>query len=571
MIQSIKLFFQKQQFLIILFLSILLNFLLLKILWQNKFSHGLTFLYLLSITLPASYFYKKYQLHDQKANQLKWYEYAILLLPVIIRILTFNIEYYHGDEFLTAYFSDHLDLKTFNIFNPVPSNRSDWVCQFPSLFFIFQKIFFLFFGANVLTIKYSVLIYVFIVSLFLYKTVILIFKEKILAMVSVILYSFFAISLYLETRGLHFISSTAVFMAAFYYLMLLTEKKAQLWHLFLVGFFTALCYLFYSSSYLALIIFLFIFVSESIFQKKIFIKEFLIFLLAFYLTISPFIIYMLREKTNYLTQRYDQISLLSGEWSGNQKKEKNLATIYELVKTNLLLDIQSLYTVGIGGHGGYDFGKLAFFEKYSWYIFFASMIIALFLSFKKRIVFYSLMIIILTFFTGMGLTIPPPAFHRFSLAIPIICLIMICPFYLINLIIKKHLWKISFFIILLAFYIFNNLIYFDEANLRDKNPFYYDLSQMIKKRFSDKNVYLAAFPNHALPNILYFFGEGNLKTVKTDYHHNYLDNFQKFDDPKSVFLIIFPEVFNQQFQEKQASFTLENINNEYSIFYYTTN
>lgn len=246
----------------------------------------------------------------------------LLFLPVIVRITLFDLTRIHGDDMITAYLSAHYDLLKTNPFAPVPHNIADWICQFPSTFFLLQKIFFLIFGTTLLTVKLSVIPYVLLVSIMLFLIARKIFDEKF-AMISVVLYAFFAPALYLETLGLHFVSSTAIFMVFFYFLLLYHEKS-RVKFIVLAGIFCALSYLFYSSSYIAIPVYFMFFIAELFLQKEKFsvVKHYLLGLLVFGIILMPFVLQMMQTENYYLSHRADQVNLLTGEWSVPKDKIK---------------------------------------------------------------------------------------------------------------------------------------------------------------------------------------------------------------------------------------------------------
>lgn len=349
----------------LLFLSFLFNiFVNLKIL-RNDYSHLCLFLWLLSLVclvLSAVSEKTKFKPKRLQFSPRKIFIMLIIFLPSIARIANYNLTRIHGDDILTAYFSAHYDFKQ-NFFSAVPSDKGQWVSQFPTPFFVLQKIFFLVFGESLLSIKLSIIPYVFVVSLFLFLIVKKVLDEKT-AIVSLVLYSFFPISLYLETLGLHFISSTAIFMVFFYFLILALKNNTTLSST-LAGLLTGFCYLTYSSSYLALPVLIIFFMIQSLQERKVaVIKNLLLAIIAFGLTLGPFLIYA-HKFDNYFIQRINQVSLLTGQWSGAREKVEKGESIITIIKKNLSLSIRSFYTHGIGGHGGYNFGRLAFFEKTS--------------------------------------------------------------------------------------------------------------------------------------------------------------------------------------------------------------
>lgn len=491
---------------------------------------------------------------------------AAIFLPSVVRILFYNLDRIHGDDMLTAYFSAHYNLLKTNFFAPVPPNPRDWVSQFPSPFFFFQKIFFLIAGENLLSIKLSVIPYILIVSVFLFLITKKLVNEKI-AFISLFFYAFFAPSLYLETLGLHFISSTAVFMIFFYFALrnLKSHKKIDV---FLAGIFCAFCYLFYSSSYIAFPVFILFFLWEIVFTKqklKIF-KNYALGFFVFAIILSPFIFNMIQTKNFYLTARYDQVSLLSGTWSPDAKTIKTSSDASRVILANMKLAVSSMWQDGIGGHGGYNFGHLAFFDKFNLAMFILGLLASFYFLFVKKSVglMFVFAVIIISFLTGVVLTIPPPAFHRFSLAFPFIAIIMAIPFYSVFKVFQNRRAAIFFVAVFIVIFGTINLTYFKrQVEGEDKNNDV-ALSKLIIEKYPNRNIYVATFPGFVFEKVFYFLDKPPRRKIRTDYHINFLNNFNKHE--KYLYIIIFPESFNNEFREKDPSGTIIKYSGQYSLF-----
>jgi hypothetical protein len=238
----------------------------------------------------------------------------VIFLPALVRCASFQVNRAHGDDLLTAYFSATYDLGS-NFFAPVPADSTQWVTQFPSPFFFFQKIFFLLFGESLMSIKFSVLPWVLVVSVFLFFVVRELLDERA-ATVALILYSFFWPSLYLETLGLHFVSSTAAFLA-FFYVALRHFRTGCLRMTVVSGLLAGACCLFYTSSLIALpILTAFIVVRWLAVEEGGTLRSAVLAFTAALAVIAPFVVQSFSSEPNYFLRRIDQVSLLTGEWSG---------------------------------------------------------------------------------------------------------------------------------------------------------------------------------------------------------------------------------------------------------------
>lgn len=555
--------------LINLFISLILNLIVNFFVFRNNYYSWLAILWLISILILIFSALKTGKLNVVRifrADKQFFFILFIILLPLILRIINLNPNRIHQDEFETAYFSSQYNLTTTNFFSGIPESDV-WVAQFPSPFFVLQKIFFLLFGENPLSIKLSVLPYVFLVSLMLFLLCEKIFNRQI-AIISVILYAFLSVSVYFETLGLHFISSTAVFLIFFYFLIRYFRKNNVQLSL-LSGISCGFNYLFYLSSYLALPLGIFVYIILFLKQRKAYlIKHLLLFLISFLLVTSPFLTYISTQK-NYLPVRFEAVSFIAKLLTKNKEERISKEVAFHEANLNLRDSFMSLSQDGIGGHGGYDFGNLAMFERFSLVIFLTGFIIAIFLAFKKIEIFYIQIVILISFLLGMVLTTPPPAYHRFSLAFPFIAIISSLPIYLFlsAKIIYKNL-RYLLFLIFMFIYIYTNQAYFSKAVTQDVKRNNFDLAQVkiinyIKHNYPGRKIYIAAFPIFALKYIYYFFDK--TADIKADYHEDLIDNFNPKE--KYVYILTYPEDFKQKFAalDKNGKF-IKKFTDEYVLF-----
>jgi len=283
---------------------------------------------------------------------------ALICLPALVRLALFRLDRIHGDDMLTAYFSATYDLRHTDFFAPVPADPDDWVSQFPAPFFVLQKLFFAAFGESLLTIKLSILPYVVVTAGFLFAIARDLVDERAAAL-AVVVYAFFGPSLYLETLGLHFVSSTAAFLA-FFHFAIRELRSGRRRDALIAGVLAGSCYLFYLSSFLALpLAALFFFVRGGARREHHVAGNLLLFVVGVAAVLSPFLADAARHHGGYL-RRVEQVALLGGEWSAYRPGGAGAAVpAPHVVSQSLGLSLRSLYTPGIGGHGGYDFGKQA--------------------------------------------------------------------------------------------------------------------------------------------------------------------------------------------------------------------
>ncbi len=485
------------------------------------------------------------------------------VLPVLVRVANFQSDRMHTDEFLTGYFSATHDFAHKGLFGFLPEYW-EWQGRFPKPFFFLQRVFFTLFGASTLTMRLSVQVYVAAVSVMLFLIVRELLDQKS-AVVAVVLYSFLAASVYLETLGFMFISSTAIF-TVFFYWAIRQYRSGRPFHAALAGVACGFCYLTYYSSYLALPMLL----AFSVFQwlrsrSLLAVRNFVISLAGMLVVLAPFAAFFFRSE-NYVSPRARQVSLLTGEWSPyRQAIEKGTTTAAAVLRTNIALSLKSFFRNGVGGHGGYDFGHLALFDRFSFALFVAGLLAALVLMFRKSEVFFVLLVIGAAFLTGMALTIPPPAYHRFSIAFPFLVIVMTLPFFLLlRLSSLPRTNRLALAAGLLLLFACVNERHFVEATIRDAPADELRLAELINQRYDNRNLYVGAFDAFAFQKIFYFRDKWKNRHVRTTFHDKLLQDFNR--NEKYVYVMILGDFFRKRFQEADPKGRFIRFSQGYSLF-----
>ena len=424
---------------------------------------------------------------------------------------------FHTDEYLTAHFSysigDLTNLDWFGVYPP----KGEWVCQFPILYFFFQKLFFNIFGVGTVSMRLSALPYVLIVFISLFLISKHLYNERV-ALSTITLLSLFSPDLYLTRWALHFTSSTALFLVATYFFILCLKFGKKI-HFGLLGFFLGLCYMTYYSSYIAvplLSLYLFILIIKGQINAPS-LKNFLLPLVIFLYTMGPLFIYAAKVD-NFFTQRTAQVKLINGLWSPYQNIEINPKSVLEILEKQNTLSIKSLYTDGIGGHGGYVFGNLALFDKLTFFFFLLSSIYFLYKIIKDKDAksVFILATIVISFVTGMVLTFPPPAFHRFSIAFPFITLLIAVTINNLYSYIKQKKGKLAFLVLILCItaIMISNVLHFRKILISEQpdNPDYPIIEYYLDKQ-GEKMVYIAAFNSYGFGRFLFIRSGGTINSL----------------------------------------------------------
>jgi hypothetical protein len=489
---------------------------------------------------------------------------ALICLPALVRLALSQPDRIHGDDILTAYFSATYDLRHADFFAPVPADPGDWVSQFPAPFFVLQKLFFAAFGESLLTIKLSILPYVVVTAGFLFAIARDLVDERAAAL-AVVVYAFFGPSLYLETLGLHFVSSTVAFLAFFHFAMR-ELRSGRRRDALIAGLLAGSCYLFYLSSFLALpLAALFFFVRGGALREHHVAGNLLLFVVGVAAVLSPFLADAARHQSGYL-RRVEQVALLGGEWSVYRPGGAGAAVpAQRAVSQSLGLSLRSLYTPGIGGHGGYDFGKQALLEPLALGLAVLGALRAIILARRQREWWLVLITIALAFLMGMVLTIPPPAFHRFCIAFPFLALLISLPLHAaIDASVASRSLRHAGTALLLVGLVVTQHLYFLRAALPETDPAALRLARFVDALFPGRRLYVAAYPSYAFEKIYRFASQSPRRRVTSEYHATLLPTLDA--NRKYVYVVTLPETFDAQFASRDPRGRIIRFAPEYSLF-----
>ncbi len=474
----------------------------------------------------------------KKSKQTNLEQKDVLLIISLIVLQIAVLQYFSQfpnhwayDEVITARISYFLPpIHEIKWFIGYPDGFPEWVAKFAIPFFILQKPFLHILGPSIESIRISTLPYNILIIIYLYLLAKQLFGRRLFAFTTTTTFAFLAPHLFIDSIGLHFVSSTFLVLAAFYHFVRL-QKTSEKKHAILCGVFAALGFLTYASSYIALpLLVLFAFIeticTRSLKPVKFMIPAAIIFLVI----LCPFVFYAL-TKENYFLQRVNQIKFFGGEHSDPQRQMERGANPLELFKKQIEANIQSVYKAGIGGIGGYSFGYQALFNIPTLTFIILGSILALYqgVFLKRRALAYMLITVMASFIFGMVLNIPPGAFHRFSLAFPFIAV-------LINLAIvslsdlSSHFKKVTFLpglIPTISILILVGLVLVNIQSMRtmisnEQLPESRTLAAYIQE-FPEGSVFkIASFPTYVLERELLFLTR-NKYNISTDYHINLMN------------------------------------------------
>ena len=299
--------------------------------------------------------------------------------------------HFHYDEFITAYASLTLGpIQSIDWFAAYPP--SGWVAKFPIPFFALQAPLLHLLGPSVEAVRVSTWPYLVGIVVYLWLLARTHFPERWPAFAAVALLVGLAPSLYLSSLGVHFASSTLCLLAAVYHW---TRKSPG--HSVLCGVWVALCYLTYTSSYLALPLLAPFALAAPLLGLRA--------LGAFAATVLPFGVYAASHH-NYFWERPTQVK---AAWSWQ--------TLADALAT--------LYGPG-GGVTHYHFGHLSFFEPLTPGLLLVGALVAARLAWRERreTRLIPIAAIAMAFVFGVVMTNPPGALHRLGVALPFVALLL---------------------------------------------------------------------------------------------------------------------------------------------------
>jgi hypothetical protein len=475
---------------------------------------------------------------------------AVLLLGPAVRWFLTEPHRVHGDELITGYFSVSEDLSAKRFFAEIPADKGQWVCQFPPLFWVIQKEILKVVGDDIRGLRISIYPYIFLTGVFLFLVTRRLLGERT-AYFAVVLSAFFAWSLYLETLALMFVSSTVALLAFFLFALRSTSDEGRPKDALAMGGAAAFCYLLYSSSYVALGL-LGVFLLAWAFRRPLAaVKRGLLAALGFAIVICPYGVYALRFH-NYFLGRIDQVSLLHGQWSPGPQKMKEGMSAAGVVLENLALSLKALEKDGVGGQGGYFFGKNAFFEPFSAALFLAGCgLTLLFLKRVPRLAFVHLVILV-SFLSGVVMTIPPPALHRLSGTFPFVAIVLALPLHVFwEMTGPSRAIKVAVTAGVLTLFAGLNVRHFSKGTMAEFDPPEFQLAAYLNSHYPNRKLYVAAYPGNAYEKLAYFAVPRRGASALTGFHVDLIRDFRR-DEPY-LYVVLFAGEFEKKFRALDPS------------------
>ena len=465
------------------------------------------------------------------------------VLPVLVRAVNIDPNRMHADEFLTGYFSATHDFAHTNFFGSMPEYW-EWQGQFPKMYFFLQRAFFTVFGVSTASLRMSVQVHVAVVGAMLF----LIGREmfgRAAGIIAVVLYSFLAMSVYLETLGLFLIGATSVFTIFFYFLVR-HHRAGGAFPAAMAGIACGFCYLMYYSSYFAGGILLASFAVRWLRTRRLAaVRDFGLALAGMLVVLAPFLAFVAKNG-DYALRRAKDMSLLSGLSSPHREAIARGANPVPILWNNLILDLKAFYKNGVAGAGGFEFGHFALFDRFSLVLLVAGLAACLVLVWKRS----EILLVFLVLggsLASVVLAVPPPTGHRFVIAFPFFALVMALPLSLLLKVPRLPAGAAAALVagLLLVYASINERRYVDAIAGEDTSD-ELRLSELLNTRFGGRTVYVAAFDAYGYQKVFFFRDRWKNRHVETRFHDYLLKNFKR--DEKYVYVVTLIEDFRKDFR-----------------------
>ncbi len=495
----------------------------------------------------------------------------LVLLPVAVRVALFSSWRFREDMFTTAWLSATHDFLGRSFFRLIPDNRLDWLAEFPTPFFALQRPFLELLGTTVFAVNLSVQPWVALTAVLLYLAV-RDALDRLSAAIAVVIYSFLAPAVYLETQGFHFVSSTAAFLA-FYWLLQRFLRDGRPLDAARTGVAAGACYLSYHSSWLALpILVLFTVLAALARRDASLLRRLPVAFAGILLVLGPFAAHA--AGTGRLAgplRRVEEVSLLRESEPVGAEDGTRVRSAPTVVGENLVKAAKELFGNRIDGHGGYDFGRRPPFDRVTLTLLLGSALLGLAVFSFRGDVLRILGVVAIAFVSLVGLSTPPPAFHRFSVAFPFVAAVLALPFTALSrLRYRPILPRALAGAGLLALLALSNVAHVVDAIARDADYDELRISELLSARFPGLRLQVAAFPSFAFERVYPFSVRPTIERIETDYHDSLLGRFRPADD--LVVLIHAPhevppgrKEFQQEFADLDPEARLWPLGPKYSL------
>lgn len=553
--------------------SLILSIEVFFLLYKEIYHVGLIALWILTYILFLASLTKTFRFKVRYRSQ-HWVIFVICLIPIIVRlgvIFFFGTDHIHRDEFIEGFIATQITPSVTNFFNPQPENIASSVAQFPSLNFFIQSLYFKLLGIGFWQLKLSNMGYLIGISFLLYRLASRIYQSKITGFITILFYSFLAPALYFDTLVNHITASTFIFLLLLNCLEMYLHKQSAL-KAGLIGIVTGLNYLFYISSYIALPLVVVAILFQLIkTRSKTVLLHLGIIIIGCLLVLVPFTPYMLHHGF-YPVKRFIDLNVVSIQAdSNNNVADKTNTTINTLIKSSNQTML-SLVKDDIGGSESYAFGHKKLFEPITLIVMTIGFIFFLIDSlWRKKVLTLIISFSVILPIVSIIVSTPPPAFHRLTLAFPLLALVAGTTIHWF--IRRRKLLQVVGYGLVTLILILNILHFLQVMQKEAKNPIFEQRDISVIKRIIQlqtnghhfNKIYVAAYPGFALGEIYYFFDP--YIQVETNYHSDLENTFNPNDVPY-LYVVLWPQTYLNSFTIMDPLAKAEIASPEiYALFY----
>jgi catechol 2,3-dioxygenase-like lactoylglutathione lyase family enzyme len=374
------------------------------------------------------------------------------------------------------------------------------------------------------------------------------------------------IAVYFETLGLFFVSAAAA-LTVFFLCATRAFRSGEMRAAALAGVSGGFCYLAYYGSYLAFpLLGGFAVLAALSGRGREAGRVLLVSTAGILVVVAPFLAWDAASGDDYL-RRFRQVALTTGTWSPYRRAVLDGASSASIAGRNLASSAEAFVRDGLGGSGGYTFGRLAPFDRFSLALLVAGALSALVLGLRRRESRELLLVLAVVgaaFLGGVALTIPPPAYHRFTVAFPFLAILMAVPFAGVARPSLSAPVRIAIPAGLLVLYASLNEARFLEAIARDRPVDDLLAVSLLRQRFSERDPIMALARYSDLDRTLYFYERPPRRPVVRGFHRWLLRDL----DPgkKYAYVTAMPDRFETAFRRADPNGRMYRISWFFGIF-----
>jgi 4-amino-4-deoxy-L-arabinose transferase-like glycosyltransferase len=325
------------------------------------------------------------------------------------------------------------------------------------------------------------------------------------ALIAIVVYTFFAPALYIDTIAMLSVATTCAFGWAMYLLTRLF-KSGKAADAYFAGIGCAGCYFLVHSGYIAFPLALFVFAMKWSDRSWKWSENARWFLTGFAATLAPFLAWALPSRL-YFLRRFSEVSLL-GSLSRVTPSVHSFRDFGFALSNQFAEVFLALFRAGIGGAGRYSFGHLAFFDPVTLVLLLLGLGAIGWRIRQRETILVILVLGLIGQFLAMALSDPPPAFHRFCGAHTLLCVVIALGLRAVQSMVTKFSRSRRAALVMgtlaLVLFAVSSFSHFQRMIKIDGPEQSVRLGLYIAEKFPGRQIYIAGFPTLHLQRVFHF-------------------------------------------------------------------